>query len=252
MKLYIPQNIFSSILISTLPKDSGFDIIKKESAILCKQLGTDTSGIALVPSLELINHQTLFISSKLGISFDGVLSNSYLYFPEKEKTIEKLKVRGDASINEIVLAKIIFEEHFSSKVEIILDSIKEKSITGDYLIIGDENFEKENYQRGISFSDEIAEMLDFPYVNFVFVSHDKESLEYFNSFFTNIDAKIEDNLKNILAGLNYTEQVKSFITENLGSVYFEMTWNEVEAVKEMMKLVYYHRIINDIFDLKFV
>lgn len=252
MNLYIPDNIFAAIFASALPSDSKLVVVKKESALLCKQLETDTSAIALVPSLELIKHQTLFISSKFGISFDGILSNSYLYFQERKKSVEKLKVRGDASINEIVLAKIIFEEHFASKIEISLDTSKEKNIAGDYLIIGSENFKNRNYEKGISFSDEIAEMLDFPYVNYLFVSQDKESIEYINSLNTDIDERIENGIKNILVGLNYPEEVNDFISENLGSVYFEMTGNELEAVRELFKLVYYRGIVDDIFDLKFV
>jgi len=252
MKLFIPNNIFSSILVSAIPENSGIEIIKKESPLLCKQLESNTTAVALIPSLELINHQTLFISSSLGISFDGLLSNSYLYLPEKERSLEKMKVRGDVSINEIVLAKILFSERYSSNVEIILDTTNVTDISGDYIAIGDENFLLGNYKKGISFSDQVAEMLDLPYVNFVFASHDKESLEYFNSLFSNIDEKIEDNIIRILSNLDYSEDIKSFISENLGSVYFEMTKNESEAVLELVKLAYYHGIIHDMFDLKFV
>ena len=252
MKLFIPDNIFASIFTSTFPSESNVEVVKKESALLCKQLETDTSAVALIPSLDLINHQTLFVSSKIGISFDGILSNAYMYFAEKEKKIDKIKVRGDVSINEIVLTKILFSERFSSNVEISLDAKQENSFAGDYIIIGNENFRLGNYKKGISFSDQIAEMLDLPYVNYVFVSQDKESLEQFNSLLSKADEKIDNEIENILSNLNYEEEVKDFIRNGLGSVYFELTRNEIDAIKELIKLVYYHGIVDDIFDIKFL
>ena len=62
----------------------------------------------------------------------------------------------------------------------------------------------------------------------------------------------EDNISGILSKLNYGQQVNDFFIENIGSVYFEMTQNEVNALNELIKLVYYHGIIEDIFDLKLV
>lgn len=252
MKLFIPDNIFTSIFVSEIPDNSDIEVIKKESPLLCKQFEIDTSAIALIPTLELINHQALFISSTIGISFDGTLSNSYIYFPEMERSLKKIKIRGDVSINEIVLAKILFSERYSSNVEIILDTAKERTINEDYIVIGDENFHQENYKKGISFSDQVAEMLDLPYVNFVFAALDKDSLEKFDSLFESIDVKIEDNISKILSGFNFSDDVKNFVSDNLSSVYFEMTQNENQAMHELIKLTYYHGIVNDIFDIRFI
>ncbi len=35
-------------------------------------------------------------------------------------------------------------------------------------------------KNGISFSDHIAELIDYPYVNFILASHSKEILKEFN------------------------------------------------------------------------
>jgi hypothetical protein len=239
-------------LSESIKTDSGFEIIKKESALLCKQLESDTSAIALIPTLELVNHRTLFVSGKLSLSFDGMLSNAYLSFHEQQKNISKLKLRGDISINEIILAKILFSERYSSEIEFALDPSKDKAGDDNYLIAGDENYNSGVYKTAISFADQIAELLDLPYVNYVFASQDKESIEKLNLLAENIDSQIEDKLSTTLSKFNFDDELRNFVRENINSVYFEMTQNEIDAVNELIKLVYYHGIIDDMFDIKFV
>jgi hypothetical protein len=254
MKLIFPKNIFSSILNSVIPDELKKEVLYNESSLICKSLEYHTSAVALIPTLDLVNHRNLFVSQKIGISFDGVLSNAYFYFIEKEKSMQKLFLRGDVSINEILLSKIIFKELYSSPVDITLDTNKTLETNRDYIIAGDENFCLWNYQSSISIADEVSNLIDLPYVNFVFASPDKDSLIEFNKQVAaiNIDKSIEENIGNILANLDIPTQAKEFVKENMDSIYFEMTGNEEDALNELIKLVFYHGIINDIFDVKFV
>lgn len=252
MKLFVPKNIFSSIFISTIPKDAGIQIVEKESALLVKQMELDTASIALIPSLELINNRTLFVSGELGLAFDGALSNSYFYFPQNERVIKEISVRGDVSINEFILSKIIFEERYASQIQFTLDSNAKPAEGKDYIVTGEENFKEWNFINGLSFSDQVAELIDLPYVNFVFASKDKGALKNFNSLFPNIDKIIEEKLSDKLNKVDYKEKVESYFQENINSLYYEMTGNEIDALNELIKLVYYHGIVDDMFDLKIV
>jgi hypothetical protein len=253
MKLFMPSNIYSKILISFLEKNNQHEIILKDSSLLSKELENDREAVALIPSLDLINHRELFVSGKSGISFDGTLSNSYFYLTEnEERTLGKILLRGDVSLNEIILTKILFEERFSSEVEIVLDTHKVPDGSQNTLVVGDENFSLWDYNSSISFSDQLAELLDFPYVNFIFVSSSREALAKLETTLLDIDTFFEENIDVILDGINTTEEIKLYVKENLGSVYFEMTSNEKEALNEMVKLVYYHGILDDIFEIKFI
>lgn len=251
MKLIMPKNVFSAILKTALPQKYQIDILYQESSLICKSLEYNTSAIALIPSLELINNRNLFVSKKIALSFDGVLSNSYFYFIEGEKRFQKIYLRGDISLNEILLAKILFAEKFSAQIEITLDTNKNLEKGRDYIIAGDENFHSCDYSSAISLADEVSEMIDLPYVNFVFASQDKEVIEEFNKQIEPIDERIDNETTNIIKELTVSENVKNFIIENLGSVYFDMTDNEENAVNELIKLIFYHGIIDDIFDIKF-
>ncbi len=252
MKIIAPKNIYSSILLNSLSKDVGIELVFLESALITKELETNTSAVGMIPTLDLIKHQHLHVSGKTGVSFDGLLSNSYIYFLESEHKPENLYLRGDISLNEIILSKILFSERFSSQVQVSLETSQSPASQKNYIVVGDENFTLWNVNNGLSFSDEIAEMLDLPYVSFVFASLDKSALTAFNDLSAGVDGIIEDRLENILDDLSYSSETKSLIKDNLESVYFEMTENENTAVNELIKLVYYHGIIDDMFDVKFV
>ncbi|MBI5807418.1 MAG: hypothetical protein HZA74_03355 [Ignavibacteriales bacterium] len=250
MKLFAPNNIFVSILKNHIPSD--VDVIYKPSSLISKELEFNTQAIAMIPSLDLIKNRNLFVASKYAVSFDGLLSNSYFYFIEGQKKIEKIHLQGDVSINEFILSKIIFEEKYSSQIELILDTKNEKLKENNYIICGDDNFIDSRFQKGISFADDISEFLNLPYVNYIFVSQDKESLDLFQKKFSDLDIKIENSAESSLQLLNIPNDSKEFILSNLGSVYYEMTENEQDGLNELIKLVYYHGIVDDMFDVKFL
>ena len=104
----------------------------------------------------------------------------------------------------------------------------------------------------MSFSDQVAELLDYPYINFVLASKDENLIKDFNSTFESIDRKVEDEISEILNKLDLNEETNEFIRMNLNSVYFDMTPNEVEGLKELYKLLFYHGLIEDLFEIKFV
>jgi len=153
MKLILPKNVFSDILKTALPQEYGKEILYQESSLICKSLEYNMEAVALIPSLELVNNRNLFVSNKIALSFDGALSNSYFYFIEGEKNFQKIYLRGDISLNEILLAKILFAEKYSAQIDITLDTNKTAEKGRDYIIAGDENFHLRDYQSAISLAD---------------------------------------------------------------------------------------------------
>lgn len=251
MKLILPPNVFAKLFAATLPKSLFTEIIYRPSSLISKDLLLDTQAIGLIPSLDLITNKTFNISSKAAISFDGPLANSFLYFNEKGSNLNNIYLRGDISLNEIIISKIIFQEHFSLSTEIILDTSEKPDFSKILLIAGNENYETDCFNKGLSFSDEVAELLDLPYVNYIFASQDKESIQTLNGNLIDVDMTIEKFLRD-----NSTEIFDSKITDHLlsnyNSVYLEFTENERIALEELIKLTYFHRIVDDMFDIKFI
>lgn len=251
MKLIAPKNLFSSIISSVL-QDSGIEILYQKSSLLNKDLDYNTSAVTMIPSLELINHRNMFVSQKYAVSFTGALSNSYLYFVNGRKEFKKINLLGDINLNDAVLSKILFMEKYNSEIELIPEIENTIDNTKDYLISGDDNYNNKAFESGISFADLISDMLEMPYVNFIFVSQNKESLMEFNACMENPTERIADIIVPVLEYSNFNNEAGKFIKDNINSVYFDFTVTERNSLKELIKLLFFHGIIDDIFEVKFI
>lgn len=252
MKIIIPQNIYSAIFAMNLPDEIKNNIKVTASSLIANEIEKGNSDIGLIPSFDLLNHKDLFVSGKAALSFDGMLSNTYFYFVPGSERISEIFLRGDISSNEIILSKILFSERFNSDVKLTLDTSEIIDESKNYIITGNDNFGSLDFNKGISFADQVAEMIDYPYVNYVWVSKDEEKLKEFNAYFNEVDKTVEDRILTILQNMSFRNEVKEFIEGNLNSVYFEMTENEIAGLHELLKLPYYHGITKEMFELKLV
>ncbi|RMD49722.1 MAG: hypothetical protein D6830_04290 [Ignavibacteria bacterium] len=159
---------------------------------------------------------------------------------------------GDVTSNEVFLSKIIFEEMYDVQLNISLDTKTPEIDSKNYLIVGNSNFDKDLFRKGISFAEQLAEFFDYPYVNFVVASKSEDVIKELNDKFQKIDENIEDKLNTILDNLNISEDSRNFIKSNFNQVYFEITPNEETALNEMLKYPFYKGIVKDMIDLKFV
>lgn len=255
MKTLIPQNLFSAIWALTLTDEEKSNLVIKNSSLATQCLLDDEAEVALIPSMDLLSHKDLFVSTKFCLAFDGNVSNSLFLFSEEQTEIDKIMVRGDVSSNELILTKLLFSERFDMEVEVELDTEKSDQLdpTKNYLIVGNENyFDPSRLFNKVSFSDLIAELINFPYVNYVLASKSEEAIKKFNESFRDVDSKIEDNIEEYLKKLDLDPTVKSFLSENISTIYFDMTTNEEMGLTELIRLPFYHGIIKDIIEVKFV
>lgn len=251
MKLLLPQNIFSKVFTSELQDNNDFEFQFIPSSLIAKNLLQNTDAIGLIPTLDLLNHKDLFVSSEIGISFNALLSNSYLHFKEGQETISEIFLKGDISSNEVVLSKILFKELYEVDVKHTLVTDETSHQKDNLLIVGDENYEKKLFLNGLSFSEEVIELISAPYVNFVLASSTESSLKTFTSVhkndFGNGHAEVyEDLLKHL------PEDSIDFITVNMHHIVFDFEDQDLEGINSLLQLPYYHGIIKDIIDIKYV
>ena len=252
MKILLPDNIYAKIFFSLLPGFTEAEIIYSKSAVISKELDEDKADIARIPSMDILSHPAFYISGKAAISFDGAVSNSYFYFIKQLRFVKELFLRGDVSKNEVILSKIIFEEQFDSTPEIFLDS-KEFSLNEkNYLICGNENFTDNLLDAGFSLADQIADMLEAPYVNYVLASKNEQIIKNLNTKIADLDKMLEDNFEAVSKNLNVGEHVLSFVRDNLNSLYFDMTEIERKSFADLIQLAYFAGIIEDIPDIKLI
>jgi hypothetical protein len=252
MKIVIPKNIYGAILSLNFPDRLKEKVEVLPSSMVSAEIINGKADVGLIPSLDLLKYPDLKISGKIAISFDGLISNAYLYFVPELNRFEKIKLRGDVSSNEIILTKIMFQERFDIDVEVILDTQTLDFDENNYVIVGGENEEHVISRNGVSFADQIAELIDYPYVNFVLASKDENKLNELESHLKDIDRIVEDELFNLLSKMKLPKENEDMFVENIDSLYFEMTSNEKEALNELIKLAFYHGIIDEMKELNFV
>ncbi len=247
----IPNNIFMQLLAESVLKNSSEEINYVSSSLALSNLLEDRCDVAIIPSLDLLQHKELFISGRNAISFDGYFSNQYIYFKENEKKIQELYLRGDLSKNEIILSKILFRENYNSDVNIIIDTKSFEIGSKNYLVSGNENFSDNLFKKGISFCDEICDLLDAPYVNYVIASKRRESILEINKLFVDAENKVENYLKTS-ADAKIGKALKTELLNNFNSFYFEMTEIESDSLKEILRICYYQGLAEELFEINFV
>ena len=250
-KFYLPQNIFSRILLSEMEDKSGFEFEFVPSSLIVKRISKEKDSVGLIPTLDLLSNKELFISSEIGISFTALLSNAYIHFKEEQETIEELFLQGDVTSNEVILSKLLFKEFYDVEVKTTLLNREVSDFKDNILVIGDENYEKEIFLNGLSFAEEIIELISAPYVNFVLAAVSEETLKDFNLKFRDSLAKGHaDNFDNLFPG--FPQISLNFISVNIQHLVFDFDEQDLEGIKQLLQMPYYHGMIKEMIDVKFV
>lgn len=252
MKFLFPSNIYTKILSSIFSAEDRQSIQFYPSSLISKNLNVLENAVALIPTLDLLSHKDFVISKKMGISFDASICNSYIYFNHKELLDKEIVLAGDVSSNEAILVKILFQETYDAEVEIALEKIDGGSLNKNIILVGDRNFIEGRLDSAVSFAEEIIEMISAPYVNFVFASKSEESLAAFHRNYSELisNADIVELFK--AENFHLPPISKKFLVENLQHTVFSFDEQDIEGIKQLLQLPYYHGIIKDLIDLKFV
>jgi hypothetical protein len=250
-KLLLPKNVFTKIFLSELNLNDNYSVEFLPAALISKKIVEDNNAIALIPTMDLLGYKDLFVSSKIGISFNALLSNSYIHFKEGQEKLEQIYLKGDVTSNEIILSKILFKEFYDIDVTPAL--VKDDSLhkEDNIIIVGDENYEKELFLNGLSFSEELIELIDTPYVNFILGSFNEKLLSNFNDIHR--DSLLNGHTEEYSTLLKSVTQTSiDFINVNIQHVVFDLEEQDLEGIKTLLQLPYFHGMVKDLIDIKFV
>src|ERR1035437_554117 len=251
MKIISPNNYFAKLFFHNFEKGIKDNIHFTSSSLIIVELLKSENSVALIPVTDLVRNKDLHISRSFGLSFEGALSNSYIYYGKESKNVTELNLSGDVSSCEVILSKILFKELYNTEIEIILKTDLGFEDDKNYIITGDMNFREDLFIRGFSFAEEVVELINLPYVNYVFASKDPELTKEFNSLATAPVNKFlensEDAIKEIIP-LNMQE----YFAANLSSLIFKYNEQDLEGIEQVLRLPYFHGIITDIIVLNLV
>jgi hypothetical protein len=251
MNVFLPDNVFTRVLSSCLVEEFELEVAFLPSSQITQNLIKVNSSVGLIPVLDLLKHKDLFVSSKLGISFEGALCNSYLYYLKGQKCVEMLTLYGDISSQEAILSKILFKEIYGSDIQIEIAVHLDEPEGKNLLITGDENFAGERFKKGISFSESMIEALSLPFVNYVFASNDKRVLD---SFIIKI-GRIDSLVYNKIEKGNFDEKIshasEEYIRSNISSLILKFDDQDIEGINQILRFPYFHGIISEIVEVKY-
>ncbi|GAB4291480.1 MAG: hypothetical protein Kow0098_10770 [Ignavibacteriaceae bacterium] len=252
MQFILPDNIFTKILSSVLDNGLKKKLQFSEASLIAEKLKSTQESIALLPVTDLINNRDLFVSSKIGISFEGNLANSYIYFSGSGDKITDVSLCGDVSSVEVLLTKILFKELFNISPEITLSADRSQLKNKNHIVVGNQNFTDGYYKNGVSFAEEIVEVLQLPFVNYILVSDSSELLKSANLLFEKTDDLIYDYVKEEKFSSGYSSELDLFIADNIGSVIYNLDSQDIEGIRQILSLPFYYGMIEDLFEVKFI
>ncbi len=248
---YLPANIFSKIFLSEIADKSNLYVEFLPAALIAKKISDETNSVGLIPSMDLIPNKDLFVSSEIGISFNALLSNSYIHFKEEQETIDELFLKGDVTSNEVILSRILFKEFYDVEIKTTLLNKEVSDFKNNLLIIGDENYEKELFLNGLSFSEEIVELISAPYVNFVLASVSDDAIKEFTSNYKNSFTNgHSDNFEMLFP--TFPQTSFDFLSVNVQHLIFDFDEQDREGIVQLLQMPYYHGMLKEMIDVKFV
>jgi len=252
MEILLPDNIFARILSSALSDEDKNNLKHYPSSLLSKNVIETKNSVALIPTLDLLSHKDIFVSRSIGISFDEPISNSYLYFNRDEKNIKEIVLSGDVSSNEAILTKILFSETYGIDIQLSIEKPDGGSPSKNRILVGDRNFLEGDINSAIGFTEEIIELISAPYINFVFASESENALKNFHSKYSNTISSLSSTEVFEDITENFSIPSKKYLTENLQHVVFDFDEQDLEGIKRLLELPFYHGILSDMIDVKFV
>lgn len=216
------------------------------------ELKKDETAAGLITPTDILSSPEIFISSKMGVSFEGTLSNSYIYFQPGQKDFRSLSLCGDITSIEVILSKIFFKENYNSDIKVEILSDMKKSEGKNILVAGDINFTTLDFNGGLSFAEEMIDMFSLPYVNFVLGSYNTRILEDMNKACKGISQKIYDSVEQGNFGTGITAPAKEYIRENAASIIYEFEDQDIDDIHQLLHMPYFYGIIQDMVEPKFV
>ena len=252
MNIFFPQNIFTELMKSSFDERVASQISFLPSSLITGKVLKNPDSVGLIPTMDLIGHKDLFISKSFGISFEESLCNSYFYFLTHGKDIKVISLVGDVSSNEAIGGKLILKELYGVDVEVNLLAGNQNRSEKNILLAGDINFDDDIFLTGISFAEEIIEVLSLPYVNFVLASNNQVVLEDFYNSAKGVQSRIYNQAEEGNFGAGLSAEAKKKIKESISSFVCNLDGQDTDGIDQLLRLAFYHEIISEIIEVKYV
>lgn len=255
MKLLMPDNIFAKILANVLDPDIRKNIVFLPSQKVTRNFYTEEADAALVPTLDLIEHDAFIASAKYGIAFEGILSNAYFYFnfSKEDQPLEKIELAGDVSSTEALLTRLTVTERYKVEPEVQLAEGKPEA---DHLLLaGDANWKNGRFEKGFSFAEMVSDMLRLPFTQYVFAAEDEDNLKALDAYFNESNKRVREALNDLgflrSIGYDVTEETAAYFFNEIIDVYYEFGEKHIEGAVQLLRFPFLHGLAGEIKEIEF-
>ncbi len=120
------------------------------------------------------------------------------------------------------------------------------------LVVGDANFENNIFNEAISFAEEFVDFLSLPFVPYILVSTSEENLKKVESELIKSSSSYYDNFEKLESLKKFSDESQNYIVSNLPSVTVQLEEQDIEGIQSLMQLPYFHGVIKEMIDIKFI
>lgn len=255
MKILHPDNFFLNNLFAL--QKLGDISVKSPAMLLSKLLSSSDASAAFLPIMDLVTHHDFFISKKYCLGFDGQLSDSFIYFKKDEEDFDHFDLSGNISTTESLLLKFLMKENYEKDIQLqIIDPNKLADVLrgNDFniLVAGDENFKSDKFLTGLSFADEIVETFDIPYINYLLASKSEEDLRAAEKLFEGAEENYFSAFEQKKWENPFSANFENYLQKNYSRLILELTPDDIDAAMHLIRMPYYHGMVEDLNEIKFI
>lgn len=251
MKIGMPDSFYFRIIGEIASKNEDFKAYFEPSAVLAGKISSGELDAAFIPSLYLLQNEEVLVSSKIGLSFEGFASQSFMKFTKLEEGEKAdISVAGDQSIQEPLIVEIILHELYGIESRFHLKSVKDALKDDNAVLTGDAALNAEYHEQGLSLSEELYEISELPYLNFVLAAKDAEKGKLVEKYF----AERAEQFYEMIEGENefgLDEKNRSFMRENVQGTVIDLDEADIEGLNNLLRMIFYKGLSQDIRELKF-
>ncbi len=126
------------------------------------------------------------------------------------------------------------------------EALNDKNI----ILAGDIAFTSGKYKEALSFGEEVVEMSDLPYLNYVLAARDSGKGRQAEKILSGLFERFYDTLEgDELFGID-TES-RSFVRENMPNTILDIDEADIEGLNNLLRMLFYEGLADDIRELKF-
>lgn len=253
MNLFLPDNFIGYVLEHALPDGLFKTVSYMRSGDIAGHAGNNSDDVFLAPVLDLADNNEIYVSGKSAAIIDMNISTGFMYYSGKATDeLKRAGIAGDICKQDIILAKLLFNELYGSDPELKIVKADNWGDLDALLLFGNENFSNDRFTEGVSWSDEVIELLDSSFVQYVFASGNTDSLKLLNTYSDYIDENALKIKLSFLKERKYGRESQKFIYDSLNYLNFKMTPDDLDSLTNLVRLPFLAGIYKDVRELRVI